>query len=347
MAVLGRLWAGRFFGTNTGNLFIELSKEGEEVAGTARLMDAAFGLNIYRMTGSFDGVLRLHGEPVHTPLGSEAGSLDVTGTLTQEGYLRGEWHSSIGTAGTFEAYPHDLPPSGQGVLGASQTPEQIYTSTILLGAVRLYAKDLWSFAEFIRKDFVVGRIIVTYVFRGSEVTKYLEDFKGDAATLAELRRVKLTIQEPEAHGINRVVIVDLNALGQNEVRVQGINESWVVGKAEATARSLRAFESPLVTNYKKFGITLNNVIFLAMLVLIPAIDSLGQRAVFVVVVALLLTALFWLHSRFIPSAVVYLGHREPSFLQRMWPSVVSWLIAATASLVAALVFLWLTSGLNE
>lgn len=105
---------------------------------------------------------------------------------------------------------------------------------------------------------------------------------------------------------------------------------------------LRVFENALVTTYKKFGLTLNQIIFLAMLVLIPAIASLWQRAGFVVFVVVLLAVLFRLHGRFIPSAALYFGEQEPTIFQRMWPSPASWLITATASLAAAFVFYWLT-----
>lgn len=343
MPTLGRLWAGRIYGTNTGNLFIELNASGDGISGTLRLMDTFFGLAVYCVTGSFDGTLRLHGEPVQSAPGVNAGSIDATAVLTPEGHLRGEWQSSIGTAGTFEAYPHDVPPPDQRAApGAAQVPEQIYTSSLALGALRLYAKDIWELAQFIRRDFVVGRMVVTYAVRGNEVTKYLEDFQNEAAALGELRRIKLTIQEPEAHGINKVVVVDLNSLSQNEIRAQGINESWVVGKAEAIARMLRAHEKGLVTVYKKFGITLNQIIFLTMLVLIPAIESLWQRAGFVVFVVVLIGILFRLHTRLIPNTALYFGEQEPTVFQRMWPSLASWLIAATASLAAAVVFYWLT-----
>jgi len=342
MPTLGRLWAGRIFGTNTGNLFVELDTSGDQIAGTLRVMDTLFGLTVYRISGSFDGTLRLRGESTQTPAGVNAGSIEATAVLTPEGNLRGEWRSSIETAGTFEAYPHDIPPPDQRAAGTAQVPEQIFTSTITVGAVRLYAKDLWELAQFIKKDFVVGRLVVTYAVRGNEVTKYLEDFQKEAAALGELRHIKMTIQEPEAHGINKVVVVELNSLGRNEIRVQGINESWVIGKAEAIARMLRAFEKGLVTTYKKFGLTLNQIIFLAMLVLIPAIAVVWQRAVFVAFVVLLLGALFWLHSRFIPSAALYVGEHEATFFQRVWPSLLSWLIAATASLAAAFLFYWLT-----
>jgi hypothetical protein len=307
-----------------------------------RLMDAQFGLTVFSASGSFDGALRLRCEPTQVQPGVTAGTLEVTATLTPQGHLRGQWSSSLGTAGTFEAYPHDIPPPDQRATGTAAIPEQFFTSNIVLGAIRLFAKDLWDLVQLIRKDFVVGRPVVTYNVRGNEVTKYYEDFRKEATALGELRRLKVTIQEPEAHGINKVVILELNSFGQNEVRVQGINESWVVGKAEAIARTLRGFEKGLVTSYKKFGLTLNQFIFLAMLVLIPAIEVLWQRGLFVVVVVLLLSVLYWLHSKFIPNAIVSLGGQEPTIWQRVWPSILSWIAAATASLAAAYVFYWLT-----
>jgi len=59
-------------------------------------------------------------------------------------------------------------------------------------ALELYAKDVWELGQFVRRDFVVGRMVVTYAVRGTEVTKYLEDFQKEATTLGELRRIKLT-----------------------------------------------------------------------------------------------------------------------------------------------------------
>jgi hypothetical protein len=342
MEALGKLWAGRMYGTNAGNIFVDLDQSVDGVTGTLRVLDAQFGLTVFRVSGSFDGTLRLHGDPIQAPPGITSGSIDATARLTPAGALRGEWQSSIGTAGTLEIYPHDVPSSDQGGTESTGIPEQIFTANISLGALRVYAKDLWELVQFVRKDFLVGRPVITYAIRGNEVTKYLEDFKQEASTLGELRRLKLTIQEPEAHGINKVVIVELNSLGQNEVRVQGINESWVMGKAEAIARTLRLAEKGLVTTYKKFGLTLNQFIFLAMLVLIPAIDLLWQRAVFVAIVVVLLGFLYWLHSRFIPNAIVYVGAHEPTRLQRAWPSILSWLVATTASLAAAYVFYLLT-----
>ena len=51
MAIMGRLWAGRVYGTNTGNLFVDLETTDDELRGTLRFMDSAFGLVIYEIKG--------------------------------------------------------------------------------------------------------------------------------------------------------------------------------------------------------------------------------------------------------------------------------------------------------
>jgi hypothetical protein len=342
MPALGKLWAGRVYGTNTGNLFIEFEKVGSEVAGTLRFMDSAFGLTVYQITGTFDETLKIMGKPVQAPEGVELGDVMAEARLTPEGHLRGTWSSSLGTGGTFDAFPHDLPPPGVPARGLPTVPEQLYTKNITLGSVRLFADDVKQLLTYIRQDFVTGRPVITFNIRGGQVIKYAEDFLHDAENMGRLEYLKVTIQEPEAYGINRLVVIELNAFGSNEVRVQGIQESWVIGKAEAIASLLKRYQNTLVTTYKKFGLNLNQAIFLAMLVVMPSISSWINRALFALAVFVLLTALLWLHARFIPNASIQLADSKPTLLARIWPTLLSWLVAATASLVAALLFYWLT-----
>ena len=222
MPTFGKLWAGRMFGTNTGNFFLEVESSPDgPLTGTLRLMDTLLGLNVYQITGSFDGTtLQFDGHHVQAqgPDSVVHGVIHATGTLTPQGRLFGRWTSTLGTGGTFDAYPHDQPTPEK---VTPTRPEQLYTSSVVIGPVRIYAVDLWELIEFIRKDFLVGRPIVTYTMRGNEVTKYIEDFKKEASKLGELRRFKLVIQEPEAYNnINKVVVRELTSFGQNEIRVQ-------------------------------------------------------------------------------------------------------------------------------
>jgi len=343
LAQIGKLWAGRVYGTNTGTLFVELEPAAAGITGTLRFMDTVFGLVIYEIKGTFDGgTLELEGDSEQAVPGVETGRITAKAILTPQGNLRGQWQSSLGTAGTFELFPHDLPPADQGKQVGVPIPEQLHTARQSVGAVRLYTEDVHELSEVIRKDFAVGRLVVTYKSAGIENTRYLEDFEKEATNLGELQYLKLSIQEPEAHGINKLAVIELDSQGRNDVIVQGIYESWVVGKAETLARQLRRYEKSLVTNTKKYGLGLNQIIVIAMLVLFPEVEPLWRRGVFAVVVVGLLLALVWAHWRFLPTVVVYMSPRKPGALARAWPGILSWVIAATASLAAALAFYLLT-----
>lgn len=337
---LSKKWAGSVYGTNTGNLFIELDDPAnvDHLVGTLRFMDNQFGLVVYRLSGSFADSLKFTGEVLQGPQGLEFGVIDAEAKLTSEGHLRGAWKTSLGTAGTFIAYPHDEGAVTQVLSDSALVPEQVFSSTIQLGALRLYADGIENLARSISMDFLEAKPIVTYSIRGSEVTRYFDDFKKDFQDLGKLFRFKFHIQQPEVHGILKMVTVDLNNFGKNEIRVQGVNETWVVGKAEATARLLHSSESSVLTNYKKFGLTFNQFIFFCMLIAMPAINTLFDRATFVIAVVLLLNILYWLHTQFIPIAVVNLANAKPTIFERIWPSFLSWFIALTSGVAASWLF---------
>ena len=343
LAQIGKLWAGCVYGTNTGTLFVELEPTTAGVTGSLRFMDTVFGLVIYEVKGTFDdGALKLEGDPKQASPNLESGRITANAILTPQGNLRGQWHTSLGTAGTFVLFPHDLPPVDQAKQIGVPIPEQLHTARQSVGAVRLYTDDVRELVQLLKKDFAVGRVVVTYKSAGIENTRYFEDFERETTTLGELQYLKLSIQEPEAHGINKLAVIELDSQGRNDVIVQGIYESWVIGKAETLARQLRRYEKSLVTNTKRYGLGLNQFIVVGMVLLFPEVEPLWRRGVFAVVVVALLLALVWAHWRFLPTVVIYTSPQKPGPLSRAWPGILSWVIAATASLAAAVAFYLLT-----
>lgn len=344
MAGLANKWAGRLYGTNTGNLFIELQQDGEKLSGIIRILDTLYGLSVYDFTGTYKDKIELHCVPRAAGKEQLTGEVSVEAILTPEGNLRGSWHSTVGTAGTFESYPHDIKDNAQSNMEARGIPEQIYNKNISIGSVRLFSEDVRRLISFIENDFHYARSIVTFNIRGSQVTKFSESFLKEVESLGEINYLKISIQEPETYGINRAIVVELVENGVSEVRISGINEAWVVGKAESIAESLRPKQNSLVTTYKKYGLNLNAIIFFAMLIAIPSIESLLGRGEFVLVVFVLLYILLWIHRRFIPNTVIYLTGKTPSFIARAWPTILSWLVAVSSTLFAAWVYHLFTRG---
>lgn len=339
MANLANRWAGRLYGTNTGNIFLELVQDGTSVSGRLRIMDSIFGVSLYEYTGTLEDGLVLRCSPVGGDDGVELGEVSVRGHLTPQGSIRGEWESTIGTAGTFELHPHDMSIASQ----ENANPEQVHNKTIYLGSVRLFKEDVIQLINFIKKDFSSGRVVVTYNQRGCELTKYADDFFGQLDGVDHLNYLKLVIQEPEAYGVNRVIVIELVSNGVSEIRVSGINESWVLGKAESIFQIFKPRQNYLVTTYRKYGLNLNTAIFFATLTVIPDIQGWGSRAIFLLAIFLLLSFLLFIHGKFIPNTTIYLEQAKAGFFKRAWPSILSWLIAVSSSLVAAYIFLVLTS----
>lgn len=137
-AVLGKLWAGQIYGTNTGKIYAEINEANGSITGTIRIMDDVFGLSIFSISGSFNATeVKFTGTPTQSPDGVMVGNVEVSANLTPEGHLRGTWQSTIGTAGTFAVFPHDHQVSDQRRASLPATPEQLYTANVQLGALRL------------------------------------------------------------------------------------------------------------------------------------------------------------------------------------------------------------------
>lgn len=337
MANLGKLWAGQVYGTNTGKLFVDLESDTNELGGKLHFMDTDFGPVVYAIKGSFDGsAVQLTGTAIQVPPHIQTGDIAVNGSLMPQGELRGQWSSTLGTCGTFVLFPHSLPTKPQ-----SSVPEQIYAARHSVGALRLYADDVRELAETLKKDFTIGRIVATYKLGGVDTTKFYEAFEQDFPKLDRLPYLKLLIQEPEAHGINKLAMVEINSFGTNDILVQGIQDSWVIGKAESIKRLVRKFEKGLATNIKRLGVGVNQFIFLGALVAFPEL-SWPKRAIFAVSIVAVLLALTWFHRQFVPGAIIYVTSPKPNWLARAWPSALSWFMSIVASVLSAYIFYLLT-----
>jgi hypothetical protein len=341
MLKLANRWTGKIYGTNTGNVFLELNQDDGTLSGKLRIMDDLFGLSTYSCNGDIsDDKITLYCKPSEVIDGMEIGNVTVLVSIRQDGRLMGDWSSEIGTAGTFNISPHNL----DNTQSSNQIPEQIFNKTIPIGSLRLFKEDIVNLINFMKKDFTEGRVIVTYSQRGSELTKFYDDFINTSDDLNELNHFKAVLQEPEAYGINRVAVVELFVSGTSEIRVSGINESWVLGKAESIYQTLKPKQNYFVTTYKKYGLNLNGFIFFTMLVFIPEIVTIENRAIFVLVVFLLLNSLLFFHAKIIPNTLIYMQETKPNTFLRIWPTILSWLVAASSSVAAAYIFMLLKNG---
>lgn len=336
-------WAGNVFGTNTGRVLLDLEEKNGRLQGTIRINDSVTGLAMYSCSGDTGDVLDLEITPVSAQPGVEVAGGRVRGYLRPDGSVSGDWETVAGTAGTFQVFPHTaLMDASEGPM-PPVAPEQAFNSTEQVGAMRLYLRDLHRLFELVSQDFHQARPVVTYAYRGSEKVQYSDAFEADAPQVANLRALRVSLQEPEPNGLTKAVNIQLTEHGPSEILVSGGSESWVLGKSGSIRNYLREHEDWLVSKYRKWGLAINQLLLLMMIVVSPNIADWPSRAGFVASIFLVQVALLFAYNRLVPNTYIYLKDGEPTRLERLWPSLLSWLLAATSSTVAGLVVWYFTT----
>jgi hypothetical protein len=337
MSNIAKNWNGQIYGTNTGNVAVALEDDEASLKGTIRLSDNQYGVVVYDVVGNFDSSqLALTGTPRgDLPTDVILGDLTVTGMLTPEGRIDGEWSTTIGTGGTFQLWPHTYQVRA---INPGAVPEQLNTSTRSMGAIRLYADDVRSLIAQLIKDFSQKRAVVTYHDKGNEKNIYADEFEDILDNLPELRYLKISVQEPEMYGLNRNAMIELTAWGENVVRVQSVQEAWAMGKAEALSRHTQSFQRTLATQFRKFGLSINVVILIAALAALPGLPTFWQRLAFGGSAFGVQALIAYLHRQYVPNFILFPSKRRPSLIGRLWPGALSWGITIIGGVVAAIIY---------
>lgn len=332
---LGHLWAGQAFGTNTGNLFVKLYGSDESLTGTVHLNDPAFGLTVYRVSGAFDGDnLKLTGQPEVEVDEVILGQISASAMLDARGVLNGEWSTDLGSIGTFILYPHDQHETIE--LDGIQEPEQLHTARYKFGAVVLDRNQISVLADEMQANFPKSQVVVTVV-ADTEQTRLLSDFKLSNYSAESANIIKLYAQQSETNGINRVSVVEFGP-EFNMAMAQGADEAWALGMLEKLKRHIQPLERTYTTNFKKYGVGINQFLLVSAIIFLPSLETLKDRAVLMIGVLSIIFGVNWLHRRFLPHAVIYLKPKPKSAIVA---HLASWLIAVTSALAAALLAAYL------
>jgi hypothetical protein len=340
---IGRLWTGKALGTNMGNLFVKLEGEDDALTGRLHFNDHGLGPVVYAVRGKFTGSnLALAGNAETQIENAVFGDLAATATLTASGELRGEWKTSIGSAGIFVLFPDD---QGRAVgPAADRLPDQLHTARHGFGAVEIDLGGIILLADELQRNFKNAQVTVTFV-DGTEQSWFLQDFKARHLSAERSSFIKLFVQEPEGSGVSRVAQIEF---GQQIkfVMTQGGDETWVLGMLEKLKRGIRSSERVYMTNFKRLGFGIDEILLLAAIIYLPSLSNLRDRIVFMVGVILIIIAVKWLHNNFLPLSAIYLGQKPKGLFARFAPSASSWIIAVTAGLAASLLGAYLQGCLR-
>lgn len=105
-------WEGRFSGTNSGRLYLRLTPVPAGLVAEAKLDDDSTGPAYLLGTGQIqDESLRVELAARDPQVQAQFGTVSVTASFDGQGRLSGNWATSVGTQGQFQASPPTPPPS--------------------------------------------------------------------------------------------------------------------------------------------------------------------------------------------------------------------------------------------
>lgn len=329
-------WAGRIYGTNTGNLFCQTKTEGDGLVAIIRFMDDVYGLAIYEATGTFDdSKLELRGVPKHGPENIELGPIVIIGKLEPNGQIRGNWESEIGTAGTFLLHPHNT--AKEPISETVDLSEQLHTARTEIGALRIYGPDLRELITAVQKDFGHERTIVTYQDDGTEKAVYGSEFLKKIPSKMRLHYLRLYIQDKDIGNLNKIVSVELSANGPNQITVQGAQETWVRGKLALLESVAKRNEAWTLTSAKKYGLNINGLLVVLAVAAVPDLPFISRLLLLLGTVGII-NAVGFLHKKYISNATIILQDEKASFADKYYSQIISVIITTFVGGVATLLY---------
>lgn len=313
-----QLWAGNIYGTNTGNVFVEFVQKlgSSDLKGTLRIDDHRYGLCTYLIAGVFDGsVLSMMGEPFQIPEGAVGSPLSAKLTLSQEGVMTGTWASNAGAGGTVVLHPHSTAQPTQANIS------RLYNQKRELGTIRPTLKELRRVIATMQEETNNTAVVVSYGADHRMETVLSQHFLDDDLKPNVLGKVILQARTSQPNTLQRVIMVELDADGVNQVRAEGPDQVWVNGVVEAIHSPLKATESRLLTWIRRHGLIINQLLFLAALVWLPEVETWESRAVVLALIIGAMVTIAQLHKRLIPNTKVMLGQKDTTGWSRLLPDL--------------------------
>ena len=254
-------WAGRIYGTNTGNLYLEFrahDQSASEATGTWRILDDRHGIHVFEVKVRFeDGKVSIEGRPSENDDFS-VGMISVEGNLSSEGKIEGSWETAAGYGGTFHLFPHSSNSHVQRDAEIAASSAQLFSKRQQLGPINIDRAGLITLSKRLSVELDGGQVVVT-IEGDTQQSMFLSDFEASDVSFASATFAKLHVQLPERDGLNRVLSIEF---GQNEnfILAQSSDESWAVGVTIRIQRFLREYELPRIMSPTKFGVSINQII---------------------------------------------------------------------------------------
>ena len=323
-------WIGNFFGTNSGNVFAKFVQENENITGEVILNDDKLGISNYNLEGTIgqDISFKLIPEDEKNP------EIEAMVKLLPNGLINGEWGSTIGTRGVLVLSPQFSISESR-----SDSIPRVYTINEKLGVIRMTKEGMEHILIKIKEFFQFAPIIVSYSHNKREHVQFADDFLKSNQVENKVDNFNISVQETGRFGISNVLNIKLFKKQNNSIYISGTQETWLESILFPIKNSMAQYESKLLNIYKKYITPILLIIILySMFPLIPEIQTISARIIFVFSFLIIWFTVAYLHYRYIPYTIIYLKKSEKGKFKKLQTILITSLIHIVEMLIVGLIY---------
>jgi hypothetical protein len=293
-------WNGSVWGSSSGTVLADLTKDGIRVEGQIQLFEPGYGQLRAKLTGewSAEGTISAnldqfsgqYAVPVDLPKsGTMAGKFNAA-----EGIIEGEWSTDTGMGGKLLLVGVEGKPLAPAITprAAPGAQDALVTKTVVLRSYRFDLQTLRRLVELITQGTKIKEPAINAAVAGREFIHIgVDSLVADSSIPAVIYTIIIQASEPAIQAGTSTLTLTLKQNDPNTLFVSGYDRVWVEGKAAQIEAFLQHHESKAAHFVRNYGAILNSIIFLLMLAFLPSVPFLKERLKVVGVGFVLLTLL--------------------------------------------------------
>ncbi|MGR3454642.1 hypothetical protein [Pseudooceanicola sp.] len=307
-------WAGNYFGTEYGTLFIECPGDRKNDApGTlkAKLPDSRI-LTLPVEIGCVGDNFTCKGSAHVDDLGLV--SLELIGVQAPDGVIRGKWQASGGHSGTFLLHCHGVLGRGSDLIEKPPTSLRVHSKRKVLGPVTVEKSDLERIGKRFQRELPGADVFVT-INGGITPRLELSEFEAEEFDFAFADFAQIHASRTESNGSIKILVAELGVV-KNFLYAQGSDGAWVAGVLENCSQLFRGNELPSYLRFDRVGVGLNQAILFFMIAFVSTFEELWVRLVYVFGTWFMMLALYWFAMKSIPNVKIVVNPSRATFWER-------------------------------
>ena len=271
-------WIGNVYGTHPSNVFVEFNNQNGGISVTLRSATTnsnEVGVFIGTCTQNENSVAITINELVNGQQTNTTGN--ATLTIISENQLEGNFELSNQAKGIIKISRFHF----TNAINSRSQPVQIIAKEIILNyPLKIYKNDIEKIITIMQELATpAGTLIVTEQAKGTKIIKYSADYLKENEHQKNIESLSFSSQVMVS-GFTNTLTLNLNRNGSSYIISQSPDFLWSHTTPILLKETLEQKTNKFLGLYKRFGLEINGILFLILLVILPSLEF-KTRLVFV------------------------------------------------------------------